>query len=1071
MSSLLRTVDVPPPNGLLPDGACLGGWWHDVDEANRIVCDLCPRACLLKPGDRGFCFVRENRDGQMVLNTYGRSTGFCIDPIEKKPLNHFFPGTSVLSFGTAGCNLGCKFCQNHDISKAREVALLSEQATPETIAHAAQQLGCRSVAFTYNDPVIWAEYAIDTAKACRAAGIKAVAVTAGYITPQARGAFYEYMDAANVDLKAFTEKFYYHLTLAHLQPVLDTLVWLKKETDVWFEITNLVIPEANDTADEFRQMCDWILDHVGDETPVHFTAFHPDFRMMDRSGTPVETLLEARAVARRQGLKYVYVGNVHDEAHQSTYCPHCGKLVIERDWYELGEYHLNGNRCRHCDGAIAGRFADHPGDWGRRRLPVQIAKFAPPVAIKPLQRTSPATPQTGDKPLPAALPPNSRIDIQAPLISPEQERAMHRATGRLVSAASHGQPTKLDDPELTGVVEQPLMGAFVSLKRDGRLRGCCGVMGDPISLGEAVSRAAQRTALEDVRLPRLSPSELPFLDLEVWLLFNPQVVRERGAERIGAVMIGRHGLQIAHGENRGLLLPGVAVDNGFDVEGFLRQVCLKAGLRPEAWKDDATRLETFEGVCIAGPLEHDSTMQPRSSLPYTSAELQTLTHFCGQNIALLLRGATPNYYVPGPEGEIYGAALSLGVVGEEPASHVLKFTLRPEMPLQSTLFGLAESAADALRSGAMRMPRGSTLDINLTLLSDLAMHGTVGVPDLRGLDPTTRALVIVERRKTVWAFDATASPKELLARAVKDAQILTPNQANVYSFRALSTKNPILISTAARPVLDETARPPGVAGKFYSSDPAELRQQVHDLFEDVASEPVACHAVMAPHAGLVYSGKIAARVFQRVKAPSTIVVIGPKHTSLGVEWAVAPHREWQLPGITVGSDPDLARELADAIPGLERDALAHQREHAIEVELPLLAHVAPQARVVGIVLGAADFEQCQRFAEGLASVIQKRDDVLLVISTDMNHFATDAENRRLDALALAAIETLDPETLYNTVRDHQISMCGVLPAVIVMDTLRRMNRLSRCERIAYATSADVNGDKNRVVGYAGMIFQ
>ncbi|MCA1686648.1 MAG: AmmeMemoRadiSam system radical SAM enzyme, partial [Planctomycetia bacterium] len=319
-----RVVNKPPTDPKAADGLYPGGWWHEDEADGRLVCDLCPRACRLKPGDRGFCFVRENHDGAMVLTTFGRSTGFCIDPIEKKPLNHFYPGTSVLSFGTAGCNLGCKFCQNWDISKSKEVERLSERATPEAIAEAARSLDCRSVAFTYNDPVIWAEYAIETAKACRAVGVKAVAVTAGYITPEARGAFFEFMDAANVDLKGFTEEFYRHVTYSHLQPVLDTLAWLKKETDVWFEITNLVIPGENDSVDEIRRMSGWVLEHCGDEVPLHFSAFHPDFRMTDRPNTPHETLLRAHEAARREGLKYVYVGNVHDVAHQSTDCPHCG---------------------------------------------------------------------------------------------------------------------------------------------------------------------------------------------------------------------------------------------------------------------------------------------------------------------------------------------------------------------------------------------------------------------------------------------------------------------------------------------------------------------------------------------------------------------------------------------------------------------------------------------------------------------------------------------------------------------------------------------------------------------------
>lgn len=330
---------------------------------------------MLHAGDRGFCFVRENRDGQMVLNTYGRSTGFCIDPIEKKPLNHFYPGTSVLSFGTAGCNLGCRFCQNWDISKSREVARLSERAEPEAIARAAMEWECRSVAFTYNDPVIWAEYAIDTATACRAAGVKSVAVTAGYITPEARPDFFHAMDAANVDLKAFTEQFYFGLTASHLQPVLDTLHWLHHESDVWLEITNLIIPRENDDPGELRAMCDWLLQHVGDGVPIHFSAFHPDFRLRDHEPTPHETLCRAYDIARSAGLKYVYVGNVHDKQRQATYCPSCGQAVIERDWYELGGYRLVGNRCDRCGTEVPGRFDAQPGSWGRRRQPVQMVEF------------------------------------------------------------------------------------------------------------------------------------------------------------------------------------------------------------------------------------------------------------------------------------------------------------------------------------------------------------------------------------------------------------------------------------------------------------------------------------------------------------------------------------------------------------------------------------------------------------------------------------------------------------------------------------------------------------------------
>jgi pyruvate formate lyase activating enzyme len=353
-----------------------GRYWHVLEGEGKIFCDLCPRACVLKEGDRGFCFVRQNVDGKMILTTYGKSTGFCIDPIEKKPLNHFLPGSSVLSFGTAGCNLGCQFCQNWSISKSREIEQLSEIATPEDIAQAALRMGCKSVAFTYNDPVIWAEYAIDTAKACHEVGVKAVAVTAGYITPEARPEFYSVMDAANVDLKAFTGQFYKKLCLAELEPVLDTLKWLKKESDVWFEITNLMIPEENDSDEEIARMCDWILNNVGDDVPVHFTAFHPDFRLNFKERTPEKTLRRAHEQALKAGIKFAYTGNVNDVKRQSTYCPGCKELLIKRDWYELGTYRMKGNVCGKCAQVIPGVFEGTKGDWGRKRLPVAIERHA-----------------------------------------------------------------------------------------------------------------------------------------------------------------------------------------------------------------------------------------------------------------------------------------------------------------------------------------------------------------------------------------------------------------------------------------------------------------------------------------------------------------------------------------------------------------------------------------------------------------------------------------------------------------------------------------------------------------------
>ncbi|WP_235823378.1 AmmeMemoRadiSam system radical SAM enzyme [Azohydromonas sediminis] len=348
-------------------------WWHQLDDG-RLQCDLCPRDCKLHDGQRGLCFVRAREGDAMVLTTYGRSSGFCIDPIEKKPLNHFLPGSSVFSFGTAGCNLACKFCQNWDISKSREMDRLMDEASPERIAQVAKEAGCASVAFTYNDPVIFAEYAMDTADACHALGVKTVAVTAGYIHAQPRRAFFGKMDAANVDLKGFTDEFYFRQTGAHLAPVLDTLQHIVHETGCWLEITTLLIPGHNDSDAELAAMTRWIADHLGRDVPLHFTAFHPDYKMTDVQRTPAATLTRARRIALDAGLRYVYTGNVHDAEGGTTLCPGCGEPVIERDWHRILRYDLDDTgRCVHCATALPGRYGRFEGAFGRRRIPVRVA--------------------------------------------------------------------------------------------------------------------------------------------------------------------------------------------------------------------------------------------------------------------------------------------------------------------------------------------------------------------------------------------------------------------------------------------------------------------------------------------------------------------------------------------------------------------------------------------------------------------------------------------------------------------------------------------------------------------------
>jgi AmmeMemoRadiSam system radical SAM enzyme/AmmeMemoRadiSam system protein B/AmmeMemoRadiSam system protein A len=1091
-----RVIHSPPPSSPRSDGSVDGGWWHDAAD-DRIVCDLCPRQCHLKPGDRGFCFVRENRDGRMVLSTYGRSTGFCIDPIEKKPLNHFYPGTSVLSFGTAGCNLGCKFCQNWSISKSREVRQLSELATPDAIAAAAEELRCHSVAFTYNDPVIWAEYAIDTARACRQRGIKTVAVTAGYITPAARPTFFELIDAANVDLKAFTEGFYQHLTLSHLQPVLDTLVWLRHESNVWLEITNLVIPQENDSDDEFRRMCDWILQHLGDEVPVHFTAFHPDFRLRDRERTPLETLLRGYDIARAAGIKYAYVGNVDDTTHQSTYCPACQALVIERNWYELGQYNLTGNRCGRCGQRIAGHFLSGPGQWGRKRVAVDMRRYAQPDAAGAV--SSDANPQAGQGASPAgcqapatysistpatkgetsmatysaptASPPG---DIPRPNLTPVQETAALRAASEIVAAAVQRRAPQFPDPTLAGAASMPVFGCFVSIKRKGQLRGCCGFLGRRDELLNALVESATTSATGDLRMPSVVADELPHLELEVWLLHGHQGVTQRGEARLDAVEIGRHGLQIQRGSARGLLLPGVATDHGFDARKFLQQVCVKAGLPSTAWCDDDTLLATFEGHAIKGKFDTDVLSDaPQTSGMLTGDEIDRLAEFCRDNILAVARGAVPSYYLAGcTDGPVHGIHLKIQLADDPHPLQLSRLVLRNPMPLQSSLYQMSETLGHQLQVRGQARIAPNLLDVELGVLYAPAQHGTVAEPDLAGVDPKRRAILVNQGSKSAWRYDPQLTTDQLLSVVRQQADVTVPESAAIYSFVTQSNRVRLNVVNVPQAQRGPNVRPPAVAGMFYPAEPAKLNAMLDQLTPSGAAERGKWRGAMVPHAGLVYSGRIAADVLRRIEIPETVIVIGPKHTPLGVDWAVAPHTTWSLPGLQVASDPDFAAKLAAGIRGLKLDDAAHRREHAIEVELPWIARFAPHARVIGIALGNANLELCHQFATDLANLLRGQlDQVLLVVSSDMNHYATDAETRRLDAMALEAIAGLDPSRLFQTVRDNQISMCGVLPACIVLECLRQLGELTLAERVAYGTSADTSGDTSRVVGYAGMLFR
>jgi AmmeMemoRadiSam system protein B len=400
-----------------------------------------------------------------------------------------------------------------------------------------------------------------------------------------------------------------------------------------------------------------------------------------------------------------------------------------------------------------------------------------------------------------------------------------------------------------------------------------------------------------------------------------------------------------------------------------------------------------------------------------------------------------------------------------------QFSLRPGLPLQSTLFSLCRACSQTLAGLNLDQEQLEALNVDLVVLSDASMHGTLRDPDLAGIEPSRRAVMVLERNRAGLALDAKANVQELVDRAKAEAKATQAATAGLFSFRAIATPATALLSSGPQASIGPAVRSAAVAGTFYPGDPAELGALV-DKFLEGPSRPDPWPAAMVPHAGLRFSGSLAARVLKRLCISDTVIVLGPKHTGLGVDWAVAPNQTWSLPGTTVESDPELAKQLASAIPGLELDSTAHQREHAIEVELPFIARLAPQARVVGIVVGHGDLSACRKFAAGLARVLKKRaKPPLLLISSDMNHFATDQETRKLDELALCALEGMDPADIYKTVKGNGITMCGLLPAVIVLETLRLLGGGRQTERVGYATSADVTGDVSKVVGYAGMLFQ
>jgi len=638
-------------------------------------------------------------------------------------------------------------------------------------------------------------------------------------------------------------------------------------------------------------------------------------------------------------------------------------------------------------------------------------------------------------------------------------------------------------PEALGDFSQAVvMGAFVTLKRGELLRACCGVLGKPMAVGPAVSSAALRTAREDQRAAPISPCELRYLDLDVTLLSPFKRVESSGYARADSIEIGKHGLMIQRGQQSGLLLPSVAVERGWDVTRFLCAVCQKAGLPTDAWQKEDTVVLTFEGLSMSRPLidflPHDL---PDHLSPQLNAEqVAAYSQVAGQNITAIASGATPSYVVPQlPDLAVNALVLSLlwgedGQTVEENQSRMfqgnaIQVSFRPGVALQSSLFQMSQHAANLFAQQRF----SGQLKIGLTVGWDPCLHGYGKLADLTGVDTHQRAVVLSDSRHCGIAFDPAKSVVELL-ELLRNAMPVGSRDGAVHTVQYLSTMPRAVCVSAPAPIAAQGVRAPAVAGKFYPAEDAARRAQVHSLIGSEAASVKSALSAIVPHAGLKYSGKIAAHVWNslQLKPERTIVVVSPKHTVQGVNWAICPFDAWGLSSTTsIAGDPVLARRIAQSVDGFELDSAAHAGEHGIEVQLPILEHVAPKSKVIGIAMHGGNWEDIVRAATQMADLLRSMDEPpLMIVSSDMNHFADDSENRRRDRLALNALAGGDPKQLMQVCRENEISMCGLVPLAFVMETLRQLGQDLHSEELGYATSADVTGDRSRVVGYAGVLL-
>ncbi len=682
--------------------------------------------------------------------------------------------------------------------------------------------------------------------------------------------------------------------------------------------------------------------------------------------------------------------------------------------------------------------------------------------------------------------------MQQPHLTEEQQVELFHAVGRRIAALVTNTRGPRISEQIPDFAEIPLLGAFVSLKRNGELRSCMGTMSDEMSLGNAVEQAAVHASKDDPRFPPIVPSELFELELEIWLLWGMQRVAARGRDRKNAIEIGRHGIQIARGGNRGLLLPGVAVEHDMNTEEFLEAVCRKAGLPIDAWMDDHALLHRFEGRSIRGPLSATENMDKKAveemifAIRYNRTgpqkpgpslgEVQEVRQACVMTFRSMAEGVAPSRYFAGLfDGNVSGVSLTFRIP-DRPPLICSKISVRPDVAFQASVIELLRVLGQQAERFTVTWPELQESQLDLTVFWDPKIHGNANRHDVNAVDTTARSIMLSSPQGWTVQFNPMQNAETLIQQAVEFLEVPDLDLGEVISFETMSTASDLLLSSITKPNRGPDVRPPAVAGAFYPGTATEINAELDRMLDGVPSNREKCVAAMIPHAGWVYSGRLAAQTLAQIDMPRRAIIVAPKHRNEGALWAVAPNRIWSFPNGNVEGDVALAESLVRAVDFFEFDAEAHAREHAIEVQLPILARLAPQTKIACAVIGMSTWAMIQQAAAQFATWLEiQKDPPLLMVSSDMNHYGSEEVTRKVDRLALNAIrEAVDlgkPERAFGVVLENGISMCGIVPMIFVLETLRRLGRGKTFREVGYTTSAEASGDTSRVVGYAGLLLQ